>query len=115
MPPGWPSTALAAMRAAVWADGQGRLAEFARAVFRAEFVAGRDPTDLDILTACASEAGLAGPDLAEAITQPDIKQALRRRTDAAWEAGVRGVPTLIADGVVYYGDDQLELAAAAGV
>ena len=115
VPPGWPSTALAAMRAAVWADRQGRLADFARAVFRAEFVAGRDPTDLDVLTACASEAGLAGAELAAAITQPEIKEELRRRTDAAWAAGVRGVPTLIADGVVYFGDDQLELAAAAGV
>lgn len=113
-PPGWPSDALAAMRGAVWAARQGRLPAYAHAVFRAQFVDGRDPTDLGVLAACASQAGLDGGELTEAIARPEIKDELRRATGAAWDAGVRGVPTLIARGVLYYGDDQLELAAAAG-
>jgi 2-hydroxychromene-2-carboxylate isomerase len=115
VPPRWPSDALAAMRAAVWACEHGRVREFALAVCRAEFVHGRDPTDLRVLRDCATHAALDGSVLPEAIQRPTIKDELRRGTESAWEAGVRGVPTLIADGVVYYGDDQLELAAQAGV
>jgi 2-hydroxychromene-2-carboxylate isomerase len=110
-PQGWPGNALAAMRAATWAKAEGRLGAFAQAVYHAEFVAGRDPADLDVLAACADEAGLDGRELADAIRRPAIKEALRAATTAAWEAGVRGVPTLVARGVVYFGDDQLEIAA----
>src|SRR5205807_2495457 len=113
-PPAWPSDALAAMRGAVWAAQQGRVAEFAQAVFHAEFFDARDPTDLGVLADCASRAGLDGSELPEAVARPQVKEELRRRTSAAWESGVRGVPTLIAGGVVFYGDDQLELAAGAG-
>jgi 2-hydroxychromene-2-carboxylate isomerase len=84
---------------------------FAKAVYRAEFVHGRDPADLAVLAACAEEAGLDGDELAEATRRPAIKDRLRTATTAAWEAGVRGVPTLISGQVVYFGDDQLELAA----
>lgn len=112
-PENWPANALSAMRAAIWAKEQGRLLEFGRSVYRAEFARGQDPADLRILAACAEEAGLPGEDLARAIAEPAIKEQLRAATEAAWAAGVRGAPTLIAGGVVYYGDDQLELAADA--
>lgn len=62
---------------------------------------------------CAEEAGLDATKLADAIRQTAIKDRLREATTAAWTAGVTGVPTLIANGVVYYGDDQFELAAEA--
>jgi 2-hydroxychromene-2-carboxylate isomerase len=110
----WPANALPAMRAATWAKERGRLEFFARAVYRAEFVRGQDIADLAVLAAAATEAGLDGDELVEAIQRPEVKERLRQATAAAWEAGVRGVPTLIAGGVVYYGDDQLELAAQAG-
>jgi 2-hydroxychromene-2-carboxylate isomerase len=110
-PQTWPVNALAAMRAATWAKAEGRGPEFARAVFRAEFAAGRDPSELDVLAACADQAGLDGGELAEAIQRPVIKDTLRAATTAAWDTGVRGVPTLVAGGVIYFGDDQLEIAA----
>lgn len=110
-PQTWPGNALAAMRAATWAKAEGRVAEFAHAVYRAEFVAGRDPADLDVLAACADEAGLDGGELADAIQRPAIKAGLRGATTAAWDTGVRGVPTLVVGEVVLFGDDQLEIAA----
>ncbi|MEA2309793.1 MAG: hypothetical protein QOI65_2079, partial [Thermoleophilaceae bacterium] len=59
----------------------------------------------------ATAAGLPASDVPAAVQDPSVKEALRAATDAAWEAGVRGVPTLrIADGI-YYGDDQLVAAA----
>jgi 2-hydroxychromene-2-carboxylate isomerase len=113
-PATWPANALSAMRAATWAKELGRLEAFAEAVYRAEFARGQDIADVGVLAACACEAGLDGEELAEAIQRPAIKERLRHVTTSAWEAGVRGVPTLISGGVVYYGDDQLELAAQAG-
>ena len=110
----WPSSALPAMRAATWAKEQGRLEKFAEAVYRAEFVGGQDAGDIGVLAACADEVGLDADAIADVIQRPAIKEKLRRATTAAWEAGVRGVPTLIVEGVVYYGDDQLEMAAQHG-
>jgi 2-hydroxychromene-2-carboxylate isomerase len=112
-PPGWPPNTLSAMRAAVWAKGLGRGREFARAAYRAAFVEGRDLGDLDVVALAAGVAGLPAGEVSAAVQDQGVKDALRAATDAAWEVGVRGVPSLrIADGI-YYGDDQLEVAAQA--
>jgi 2-hydroxychromene-2-carboxylate isomerase len=112
-PPGWPPNGLAAMRAATWAKRLGRLREFATAAYRSAFVDGRDLADPEVVAMAAAEAGLPADELPGAIADPDVKDELRRATDAAWESGVRGVPTLRAGSVLYYGDDRLEEAAAA--
>jgi 2-hydroxychromene-2-carboxylate isomerase len=109
-PTEWPANSLAAMRAAVWAKEHGHGEEFVRAVYRAEFVDGADISDLAVLQACADASGL-GADVGDVVQRPEIKAKLREATSAAWEAGVRGAPTLITNGAVFYGDDQLELAA----
>jgi len=42
-----------------------------------------------------------------------VKGALREATDRAAELGVRGVPSLVVDEEVFWGDDRLEEAVAA--
>ncbi len=42
-----------------------------------------------------------------------VKERLRAYTDAAHAEGVQGVPTLRIGGRLFWGDDQLEIAAAA--
>src|SRR3954447_3386012 len=108
-PEGWPSNTLSAMRACVWADSR----DFVLAAYRAAFVEGRDLSDLSVVAAVASSVGLDGGQLEAAVADPAIKEALRESTDAAWELGVSGAPTLAVDGRLFYGDDQLEAAAAA--
>jgi 2-hydroxychromene-2-carboxylate isomerase len=110
-PEGWPLDGLAAMRAATWAKRQGMVQRFALEVFRRQFRDGRNCSTVDSLAEVADAIGLGGNALRSAIQQPAVKDALRSATAAAWEAGVRGVPTLCKDGRVYYGDDQLEAAA----
>jgi len=112
-PPGWPGNGLQAMRAAVWADGHGALDAFARAAYRRAFAAGEDITPVEALAAIADEVGLRGAELPGAVATDAIKARLRDATDAAWDRGVRGVPTLAVGGALFYGDDQLEAAAAA--
>ena len=108
----WPANGLPAMRAATWAKREGRVREFALSVFRAQFAAGEDMADLAVLAACAERAGLSGEALLEAIATQEVKDALREATQAAWDAGVRGVPTLRIGEALYFGDDRLEEAAA---
>jgi 2-hydroxychromene-2-carboxylate isomerase len=109
-PPGWPGNGLPAMRAATWAKREGRADAFARAVFHLQFATGADIAELAVLAAGAEHAGLDPAALPDAIAAPEIKDELRRATDAAWAAGVRGVPTLRLGERLYYGDDQLEAA-----
>lgn len=111
-PDPWPGNGLAAMRAAVIASQAGRGREFALAAFRAAFVEGRDLSQLVELDRLATAVRLDAVRVIEELTSPRIKLALVEATQAAWNAGVRGVPTTIAAGVAYYGDDQLELVAA---
>ena len=108
--PEWPANGLAAMRAATWAKQQGRVRDFATEVLRAQFARGEDIEDLGMLAACAERAGLAGAAMREAIATPELKEALRQATQAAWDAGVRGVPTLRIGETLYFGDDRLEEA-----
>jgi predicted DsbA family dithiol-disulfide isomerase len=101
------------MRCATWAHEQGGGEAFARAVFERQFVEGEDIADLELLLECARGADLDAEALSAALEQPAVKDSLREATDRAWEAGVRGVPTVRVGESVFYGDDQLELVADA--
>jgi 2-hydroxychromene-2-carboxylate isomerase len=109
----WPADGLKAMRAATWAKREGRGAAFARAAFAAQFAAGADIADVAVLAECAREAGLDAGELPEALRDGAVKQELREATEAAWSAGVRGVPSVQIGEAIFFGDDQLELAALA--
>lgn len=111
-PAGWPGNGLAAMRAATWAKREGRVEAFARSVVRVQFIHGADITDGEVLAACAQDAGLDPDSMREAISAQEIKAALRQATQQAWDAGVTGIPSLRAAETIWYGEDQLEQAAA---
>jgi 2-hydroxychromene-2-carboxylate isomerase len=111
-PEGWPGDGLAAMRAATWALDLGAGLTFALAAYRRAFVDG-DALTLDALADTAISIGLDGGELREAIANPEVKAELRATTEAAWSAGVKGVPTVRVGDALFYGDDQLERAAAA--
>ena len=110
-PEDWPPNTLAAMRAAVWADREGRGAPFARAAFRRAFADGADLADPRVLAGIATAVGLDGAALAGAIAARDVKDDLRARTEAALDLGVRGVPTLAIGDRLLYGDDRLDDAS----
>jgi 2-hydroxychromene-2-carboxylate isomerase len=107
-PPGWPLNGLAAMRACVWAEAEGGLDRFARAVFEHQFGRGEDISGVPALAAIAAEVGLSAAAMEAAIASDPVKARLRELTEAAWARGVRGIPTVAVDGVLVYGDDQLE-------
>ena len=112
-PPAWPANALSAMRCATWAARQRRVAEFAHIVGRRQWTQSADIADLGVLAACATEAGLDAAAMLDAIQAAELKEHLRATTERAWEAGVKGVPTVGIGARLYFGDDRLEEAAAA--
>jgi predicted DsbA family dithiol-disulfide isomerase len=96
------------LAACLWAGGQGRLRELKHALYEAFFCEGEDiSADYEIARA-AARAGL-GPDAAVAeaysVERFERIREIRREAEAA---GVRGVPTLLADGESHWGMGGLE-------
>jgi 2-hydroxychromene-2-carboxylate isomerase len=60
----------------------------------------------------ARRAGLDPERLQDRIADPEVKERLRAATEAAHARGVFGVPTVAVGDRLFWGDDQLELAAA---
>jgi 2-hydroxychromene-2-carboxylate isomerase len=101
------------MRAATFAKQTGRTVSFALAGFRQAFAAGRDLTDPDNVLLAAAACELHPNAVTKAVGTDAVKGALREATDRAAELGVRGVPSLVVGGEVFWGDDRLEEAVAA--
>jgi 2-hydroxychromene-2-carboxylate isomerase len=112
-PQGWPGNYLFAMRVATFATEIGRGVSLPLAAFRQHFAAGRDLGDPDNVLIAAASAELHPRALKAAVERDAIKEALRTATAAAGDAGVTGVPSVDVGGVVFWGDDRLEEAAAA--
>jgi 2-hydroxychromene-2-carboxylate isomerase len=110
-PKPWPGNYLTAMRIATWADARGACAAFAFAAGRRLFLRGCDLSQDEECAAAAEEAGLDGIEALRAAAGPDVKQALREATEAAFARGVVGVPTVAVGDELFWGDDRLEEAA----
>ena len=111
-PPGWPASSLHAHRAVLWAERHDAAQRLIRVVFRAVFADGRDIEDPGTVRDAVDALGLDAAEMEQAVEDPALKEELRARTAAAWEAGVRGIPTLRVGDELFSGDDQLEAAAA---
>ena len=112
-PEGWPSNYLFAMRVATFATEIGRGVSLPLAAFRQHFAAGRDLAEPDNVLIAAASAELHPRALSTAVQRESIKLRLRETTDEAADAGVFGVPSVVVEGEVFWGDDRLESAAEA--
>lgn len=112
-PDPWPGNMLTAMRVATFAKQTGRSVSFALAAFRQGFAAGRDLSEPDNVMIAAAACELHPRALEKAVRTEIVKNALREATDGAAERGVEGVPAVVVDGEVFWGDDRLEDAIEA--
>ncbi len=112
-PDPWPPNTLFAMRAATFAKEIGRTVSFSLAAFRQAFAAGRDLGDPDNVFIAAASSELHPKALRAAVERDAIKARLREATERAGDLGVRGVPSVVVNGEVFWGDDRLEDALAA--
>ncbi len=110
-PDPWPGNYLIAMRAATFAQRTGHIHEFATSAFRNAFQSGHDLGVAARVLEAARDAGLDPGEVEKATNDEEIKVALREATDSAHRLGVFGVPTIVIDGEVFWGEDRLESAA----
>jgi len=112
-PDEWPTNTLKAMRAAVFAQQTGRAVAFSLAAFRQAFAAGKDLQDIDNVLIAAAACELHPNAVLKAIELQSTKDRLKEATQEAYDRGVRGVPSVVIEDEVFWGDDRLEEAAAA--
>ena len=112
-PKPWPNDGLVAMRAATFAKQTGRTVSFSLAAFRQAFAAGRDLSDVDNVAIAGAACEIHPRALLKAVETQTVKGALREATDLAGDVGVEGVPAVVVDGEVFWGDDRLEEAVDA--
>ena len=106
-PDPWPGNYLNANRACLVADESGVLEEFARNALRMAFAEGRDLSRTEQIWHTALVSTLDPVSLQERLMAPDIKQRLIDETQAAYDRGVRGVPTLADGDELVWGDDKI--------
>jgi 2-hydroxychromene-2-carboxylate isomerase len=113
---GWPaeSYSILVLRAALVAEELGALPAFTLAAYEQNFVVGAPLREPATIAAAARAAGLDPEAVIGGAERQDIKDRLREVTAAAIGRGVTGVPTFEVDGELFWGDDRIDEAAAAG-
>ena len=110
----FPVRAVAAMRAVLAADEQGRLVELAKALFEAYWGELKDISQTTVLREACATAGLDADAILARADAADIKERLRANTDEVIARGGFGSPTMFVNGGdMYFGNDRLPLVEAA--
>jgi 2-hydroxychromene-2-carboxylate isomerase len=113
-PPVFPVKATLAMRAALAAQEEGRLVDYARACFKAYWADGADISQPEVIAAVCRKADLDGARILERAQAEAIKDRLRANTEDVIARGGFGSPTLFVDARdMYFGNDRMELVEAA--
>jgi 2-hydroxychromene-2-carboxylate isomerase len=99
-PPAHPFNPIAALRLCLAAGSTPHAID---AIFAHLWREGRAGDDAAALRDVGAALGI--DDVAAAIARAEVKQALRDNFDAALADGVFGVPSIVADGEVFWGDD----------
>jgi 2-hydroxychromene-2-carboxylate isomerase len=110
----FPVNSVNAMRGCLAADEQGKLGDYARALFEAYWGEGLDISQPGVLAEVAKRAGLEPEAMAARIAAADVKERLRANTDELIERGGFGSPTIFVNGDdMYFGNDRLPLVRMA--
>jgi 2-hydroxychromene-2-carboxylate isomerase len=115
MPPSvFPVNSARAMRACIVLEPEGRLVDFARAVFEIYWGEDQDISRDAVLREVCRRVGVDADALLEAAATPEAKAQLRANTDEAMARGGFGSPTIFIGGDdMYFGNDRMPLIRAA--
>src|SRR5687768_14309072 len=105
-PPVHPFNSLLALRVASLPMAPPTRLAVIQALFEAAWVTGEGVTEPEVLERVVARAGLAPGSVQEART-PETKERLFRQTDDALAHGVFSVPSILADGELFWGCDSL--------
>jgi 2-hydroxychromene-2-carboxylate isomerase len=108
LPASHPFNSLALLRLATACDAEGTPNRFVcEKIFRHVWCTGLDATDADRLAALSADLN----PVADAVSA-EVKQQLKAHTDEAIALGLFGVPSLVVDGLVFWGNDALPMLRA---
>jgi 2-hydroxychromene-2-carboxylate isomerase len=102
---------LAMMRGAIWAKNTGVLERYNKAMFEATWVNGLNTADANVIATVLQHADLDNTSMLQAITGNAIKQQLIAETENAVQNGVFGVPTMVVNNELHFGQDRLDWVA----
>jgi 2-hydroxychromene-2-carboxylate isomerase len=83
--------------------------DFAKRIFRAYYVEGRDVADPAVVLELAGAAGAEAAKLAEDLKGEAIKERMKAEVENAMKAGVFGSPYFIVDGEPFWGVDRIPM------
>jgi 2-hydroxychromene-2-carboxylate isomerase len=110
-PPAHPFRSLEALRALMLWRHDERALDLAIALSTAAWGEGRDLTDVAVIADVVTATGFDATKLATRLSAEPLKQTLADATAAAIAAGVFGVPTFVAGGEMFWGQDRMALLA----
>jgi 2-hydroxychromene-2-carboxylate isomerase len=105
----FPVNSVKAMRGAFVALEYGKIADYSRRVFESYWGDDRDISQDEVLRAIVRATGLDEQEFFAKIAAPAYKDRLRANTDELIARGGFGSPTIFVDGVMFFGNDRLQL------
>ena len=82
--------------------------EAVRMIFDSIWTTGEDASDQRMFAVLCADLGVT----ADALAAPEVKEALKKNTEAAVQTGVFGVPTIEVDGELFWGADSMDFLRA---
>lgn len=104
----FPQNGLKAARIALALEPGGRIGDFTRAVYSANFAEQTDISNDVVLATILAGLGLDAAETVAAANGPDNKAALKAQTDEAMARGIFGAPSLTVGDELFWGNDRLE-------
>ena len=104
--PNFPLRPSRALRASLYAERAGKASAFVVRVMQAYWGEGADISDIDVLARLGEEVGLAPQDIAAATNDVRFKEQIELNTDEAVASGLFGVPAVVIDGKIFFGNDR---------
>lgn len=106
----FPVNSVKAMRGCILLEPQGKLVEFAQAVFEAYWGRDQDISSDAVLATLCERMGIDPETFMAGIARQDIKDQLKANTEELIRRGGFGSPTLFVNGEdMYFGNDRLPL------
>jgi 2-hydroxychromene-2-carboxylate isomerase len=108
----FPQNSLKAARIALVLDENGRIAEFSRDVYTANFAQQKDISDDEILAGILKRLDLDPATIFAAANAAENKARLKAQTDEAVVRGIFGAPSFMVKEELFWGNDRLDDAIA---
>ena len=106
-PENFPANSLLAARVASVGREKIWLPDFTRAVYHANFVDGRDISDLELIADILAAVAQPAEEVIDQANRDETKKRLREQTQRASDLGIFGAPTFSVGDEIFWGNDRL--------